>query len=879
MAKKSPRKARTVSVYTNLAEKRRTKKDRSARKRAEYLASLPKHPLKRTLYRMHPKRVAQYWFSKKGALMALKISGVMILLMVLAVGGIFAYYRKDLEAIRPDQIAARVQTTVSVYKDRNGNVLWEDKGGGNYRLAVKDDEISDYMKKATVAIEDKEFYKHSGISPTGLIRATFSNAQGNSTQGGSTLTQQLVKQVFLAEDADKRGLDGIPRKIKEVILSIEVERMYNKQQILNLYLNESPYGGPRNGVESAAQTYFQKPAKDLTLAESALLAAIPNEPGRYNPYNTLGNDALIERQHKVLSDMVSMGYIAQAEADAAKQVPIISTIKPEADQYKDIKAPHFVLMVKRELEAELGKAVVGRGGLTVTTSLDLRIQEKSEEAMAKMFVPGGKASWAGFSNGALTVEDVKTGQIVALLGSRDFRYPGFGQDNAAIASIQPGSTIKGLVFAALLEDKGQGNQNFGSGSILADDKSMDKIYGAPLKNWDGKYKGALNIRQGLAQSRNVPAIKAMHINGVSPTLEKIREAGDKSYCTVGSEAQVGLASAIGGCGVKQVEHNNAIATLARGGVYKPYSTILEVKNSSGDVLKKYTESSKQVFDPQSTYIISDILSDDNARASLYGRNQYGLVVPGVRTAVKTGTSDIGGNAKDIWNVSYSTALAMSVWLGNSDTSPLRDGNSSIPAPIIGDVMSYAHTEIYAKEGKWTPGDWFTQPDGIQRIGGELYPSWYNRTNAQSTQKMTFDSISKKKATNCTPAEARIDVSVTSYTDPITKQKIISAPGYDVNAEDDVHKCDDAKPTVSVTPSSNGRSITVTYRSGSHSLSSVRVTVNGTEVANIAASSSGSQTVDVPASAASNEYTVAATIQDSVLYTGTASAQWKRGGRG
>jgi penicillin-binding protein 1A len=289
---KSKKPTRRVSVYSNLARKHRTKRDQKARRKAEYLASLPKHPLKRITYRLHPKRLAAFWFSKHGLYTFLKLVGAGALILLLLAFALFSYYRKDLDAIRPGSLSQRVKTTVTTYYDRNGKVLWEDKGNGDYTLVVDGDKISPYMKQATVAIEDKEFYSHGGVSVTGLVRAALSNASGNSTQGGSTLTQQLVKQVFFPPDeAQQRGLAGIPRKIKEMILAIEVERMYNKTQIIDLYLNESPYGGRRNGVESAAQTYFGKSAKDLTLAESALLASIPNQPGLYDPYNVAGHDA------------------------------------------------------------------------------------------------------------------------------------------------------------------------------------------------------------------------------------------------------------------------------------------------------------------------------------------------------------------------------------------------------------------------------------------------------------------------------------------------------------------------------------------------------------------------------------------------------------
>jgi len=859
-----------MSVYSNLAHKRKTKKDAEARKKAEYLASLPKHPVKRTLYRLHPKRFWGYWFSKKGAIMALKVLGVAALLAVLSVGALFAYFRKDLDTIRPGELAKRVQTTVTKYVDRNGKLLWEDKGDGDYKLVVDGKDINTYMKQATVAIEDKDFYKHGGISVSGLIRSFVNNSSGGSTQGGSTLTQQLVKQVFFADEAQKRGLDGVPRKVKEMILAIEVERMYNKDQILDLYLNESPYGGRRNGVESGAQTYFGKSSKNLTLPEAALLAGIPNQPGLYDPYNIAGHEALIVRQHKVLDGMVELGYITQDESDQAKKYPILDHIKPASDQYKDIKAPHFVQMVRSQLEEELGKATVGRGGLTVKTTLDIRIQNRLEESMKDMFksyVP----AYAGFTNGAATVEDTQTGQIVAMMGSRDFNYKGFGQDNAATAYIQPGSTIKPLVYAQLFSNQGQGKANYGSGSILADDNSMSSIYGAPLRNADGGYRGNINLRKSLALSRNVPAVKAMYISGVDPTLNTIRELGDTNYCTQGADAQAGLSSAIGGCGTRQVDHVNAFASLGRMGVYKPVSTVLEVKNSQGEVIKKYKDESKQVVDPQVAYILSDILSDDNARAGLYGPHFYGLYIPGVKTATKTGTSDKGGQPKDIWTMSYSPALTMGVWLGNPDTRVLTNGNSSLPAKIVGEVMEYAHKEVYAKEKKWDSangGSWYTMPTGIQKIGGELYPSWYNKNQGKTNAKLTFDKVSRKKATKCTPDAAKIEVDVVKFKDPVTKKDIyISPDGYDANKSDDKHKCDDVQPSVG-TITVTGNKIDVSVVKGTFKLKQVEVKVGSTIVATLPASSSGTYSTTYEFKEAS---TVTVTVTDIAYYTAAGSA--------
>lgn len=839
MSKKKP--TRKISLYSNLSqkrssvsEKRKVKKDSEARKRAEYLASLPKHPVKRFFYRLHPKRFWAYWFSKRGMFTALKITGVAVLLVALFVGGLFAYFRKDLDQIRPGEIDKRVQSTVTTYLDRNGVTLWEDKGDGNYKLVVKSDELSDNLKKATVAIEDKDFFKHSGVSLSGTIRAAINNFTGGNTQGGSTLTQQLVKQVFFSDQASDRGLSGIPRKIKELILAIEIERMYDKDQIITLYLNESPYGGRRNGAESGAQTYFGKPAKDLTLAEASLLAAIPNNPSLYDPYYVAGHEALIARQHLVLKNMLEVGYITQAQYDEAVAVPILDSIKPQKNQYEDIKAPHFVQMVRSQLEEELGKVTVGRGGLTVKTTLDIRIQSKLEEAMNDMFASYVPIS-AGFTNGAATVEDSQTGQIVALVGSRDFNYEGYGQDNAATAYIQPGSTVKPFVYAQLFQQKPNGQQNYGSGSIIIDEP-IDSIYGAKLQNADRQYKGALTIRTSLANSRNIPAVKAMAINEqtkAGSTLKTIRDMGATSYCSVGVDQQAGLALSIGGCGLRQVDLVNAYASLARGGVYKPQSSVLEVKNNEGEVLKQWADTSgTRIIDSQSAYIVADILSDVNASAWLgdYAAKR----IPGVKTATKTGTSDKGGNAKDLWMASYSPALTMSVWLGNPDTTILKKGASSIGSPIVAKVMEYAHKEVYAPEGKWKSGDWFSVPKGIQRSGNEVYPSWWNKTQGEAVTKVAFDRVSKKKATDCTPPAAKIELDAIKTVDPVTKKESFSSlnPEYDASAEDDIHQCSDTRPsisTVSVGGHSGAWTITVTVSPGTWGdipASGMNITVSG-----------------------------------------------------
>jgi membrane peptidoglycan carboxypeptidase len=863
---------KALNVYANLNNRRRSNKDYNSRRKAEYLATLPKHPVKRFAYRLHPKRFFAYWFSREGGIMALKVGGVGILLMVLMIGALFAYYRRELDAIRPSEISKRVQTTVTKYYDRNGKILWEDKGDGDYKLVVKSEEIADSMKKATIAIEDKDFYKHKGFSFTGIMRAAVSNAKGNgATQGGSTLTQQLVKQVFFADESGNRGLGGVPRKIKEVILSVEVERMYNKDQILTLYLNESPYGGRRNGVESAAQTYFGKSAKDLTLAESALLASIPQLPGLYDPYNTEGHKALVSRQHTTLDYMVQQGYIKKAEAEAAKKVDVLATILPEADQFKNIKAPHFVQMVKAELESKLGKKTVGAGGLTIKTTLDLRAQEIVDAAVDKLFA-GKLPRSANFDNGAATMVDNQTGQILALRGSRDYNYADYGAVNAATAFIQPGSSIKPFVYATLFKQRD--GVNYGAGSILADSPIPQSVYrtddGKSVANFDNKFRGNIPIRSGLSESRNIPAITAMYIAGRDETINNIHTLGDLSYCTQGVDQQVGLAAAIGGCGLKQIEHANSFGTIARMGVYKPVSNVLEVKNAQGQVIQQWKDEGKQVIDPQITYMLADILSDDAARSPSFGRGASGLNVPGVKTGTKTGTSNLGTKSKDLWMNSFSPKATLSVWVGNHDNRSMSNALSSIVGPTVGTIMHDTHFNIFQPDGTWKQGDWFEVPTGLQRLSvagrTDWFPSWYNKAAAAGV-KMMFDRVSKKKATDCTPDSAKIELTVTKTTDPITKKERILAPdGYDASTSDDIHGCDDVAPFITSVGYTNGKLI-ASVTQGTHPLQSVEFKVDGVVVGTIQIASSGE--VSLAYNIKGKNKIVTATVTDTALLSGTA----------
>ncbi len=433
--------------------------------------------------------------------------------------------------------------------------------------------------------------------------------------------------------------------------------------------------------------------------------------------------------------------------------------------------------------------------------------------------------------------------------------------------IQPGSSIKPFVYAGLFKQKPAGQANFGAGSILSDEP-IDKIYGAKLENFDHKFRGSMSIRSALAESRNIPAVKAMYVTGQKESIQTIQDLGNKSYCTDGIDKQVALAAAIGGCGLKQIEHANTFATLARNGVYKPVASVLEVKNTQGQVIKAWKDEPKQVLDPQIAYMLQDILSDDGARSPSFGRGASGLNVPGVKTFTKTGTSNLGTKSKDLWMNSVSTKVSTSIWVGNHDTRPMSNALSSIVGPTINKIMAPIHNDIFAPEGSWKAGDWFTQPAGLQTlsIGGraDIFPSWFNKTQAQSTSQLTFDKVSKKKATACTPEAAKINVNVTQSQDPVTKKvNVIASDGYDASADDNIHNCGEAQPqvaTIEVSPTK----ITANVVQGAHPLQSVRITVDGAAISEQGASASGPYSASAALSVGT--HTVTIDVTDSALYS-------------
>ena len=787
------KKSKSKSTYTSLMYKSKVKKDQRARKKAEDLATLPKTPVKRFFAHFQPKRVFHYWFSWNGLKKIGKFIAACILLSIIAVGGLFLYYKKDLEAIRLDEL--KVSETVNTYLDRNGEILWEDRGDGDYRLVVDGSDISTYMRQATVAIEDRNFYNHNGVDLFSLVRAAFSTLTGKSVQGGSTLTQQLIKQVYFSDESGDRGLTGIPRKIKEAILALEVEKMYDKEQIITMYLNESPYGGRRNGVESASQTYFGKSAKDLTLAESALLAAIPQNPAVFNPYNEYGHDQLLWRQQYTLDVMAELGFITEAQRDEAKAVPILDQIQPEQEQYSNMKAPHFVLAVKDYLEEKYGVKTMRSGGFTIKTTLDYRAQQMAEQAVAD----GAELFYTNASdNISLSSVDVETSQVIAMVGSADWKAPVYGQVNAATSPLEPGSSIKPILdYAPLFMQRS--DINYGPGSVLRDE-NIDSLYCSgyngtcALRNASGAFYGNITIRKALGNSLNIPAVKALYINGIDNSLEIAHALGDEHYCSNNETA--GLSMAIGsGCAVIPIEHANAYASIARGGTAKPLAYVLEVKNSAGDVIEQWEDSAgERVVDEQVAYMISNILSDANARTITFGSQarDYGFYMDGIWSASKTGTTPtaVYTQAKDSWMVSYTPAVATVVWNGNHDGSALGANTNYVVRKVVDSYMRAVHFDLYEGEGRWTRNQEPIRPAGIQTlsVGGttDIWPSWYgSNSSGVSTQKLTFNKLNKKLAADCTPANLKVQVEATVTIDPMTKQEVWYVPDdYDRDKKDD-----------------------------------------------------------------------------------------------
>ncbi len=605
------------------------------------------------------------------------VSFFVVVASVLFVIILFAWYAKDLP--RPDKVQ-RTTGLSTVILDRNGESLYDIYQDAN-RIPVAFTDIPQYCKDGTVAIEDKEFYKHPGLSMTGIIRALLSNIFSRSLQGGSTLTQQLVKTVLLTNERT------IPRKIKEAILAIQIEQKYSKDQILQMYLNEAPYGGTTAGMESAAQLYFGTSVKDLNLIQCAVLAGLPQDPNDYSPFLGLPKAYVARTQH-VLTRMREDGYITPVqEADARKQLDTIQF----ATDTEALRAPHFVAYVKDQLVTKFGAATVDGGGLKVTTSLDWKLQQKAQTIVKEEV---DKVKYLKVSNGAAVVIDPKTGEILAMVGSKDYSATdagGFKFNVATQGLRQPGSSIKPFTYATAFK------KGYTAATLLMD---VDTKYPSGdsakpeynPKNYDGKFRGPMQLRYALGNSINTIAVKVSALVGVKDVLTTANDMGISSLAPTNDNLKrLGLSMTLGGGEVTLLDLTGAYGVFATEGERSAPVSILKVEDQNGKVIYQYTPPSPtRVLGADVSYMISDILSDNDARKDTFGTNSY-LNIPGFAVAVKTGTTD---DKRDNWTVGYTPSVVVGTWVGNNDNSAMNQALASGitgAAPIWNRIMRAALT--------------------------------------------------------------------------------------------------------------------------------------------------------------------------------------------
>lgn len=706
------------------------------------------------------KNYLKYLFTTKEGLK--KIGTVAVIFLGLMVA-LFGWYAKDLPT--PNKINSRMSAQTTQIFDRNGKLLYEMHGDKN-RILVEFNEIPDNIKNATVAVEDKNFYRHTGFSPTRIVASAihniFSRVSGGKLQGGSTITQQFVKNALLSPE------QTFGRKIRELILSMEIEAMYKKDDILKMYLNEIPYGSNAYGVKVAAKTYFDKELKDITLEEAAVLAALPQAPTYYSPFGE-NKDALMARKNTVLQLMADQKYISQEEADAA----MAKEIKFANNPYGSITAPHFVMYVKQKLVEKYGEQMANEGGLKVYTTLDLDLYNAANAAVREIGAINNKKYKA--SNAALVSIDPKTGQILAMVGSRDFFNEEIdGNVNVTIRDRQPGSSFKPISYATLMK-----KDSWGAGSILYDVKT-DFGGGYIPSNYDGSFRGNVTVRKALAGSLNIPAVKGLYIAGIREVLDTAHEMG---ITTLNNPENYGLSLVLGAGEVKPLDMATAYGVFANGGIKQDPTWFVKIEDKNGKTLDEYKKQpGKQVLDPQIAYIISNILSDNNARSYIFGSRSQ-LYIPGYTVAAKTGTTN---DNKDAWTVGYTPSISTAVWAGNNDgTAMNKAGGATAAAPIWNRYMKYALTKFQKED--------FKRPSGVKTVTldaltgrqvtsattsqvTDIFPSWYKTPGATpgGSQEIKIDKLNNKLATDKCPAE----VIVTKIFSAITAEIPKSDPAYD-----------------------------------------------------------------------------------------------------
>ncbi len=653
-----------------------------------------------------------------------------------------------------------VENSTKIY-DRTEEVLLYDIHKNTKRTYVTFEDMSPNIKNATVAIEDSEFYNHNGIRITSIIRAFLSNFLGaGKTQGGSTITQQLVKNALLTSKK------SYARKIKEAVLAVKIDNSMPKEKILEYYLNEAPYGGTVYGIEEASRTYFNKDAFDLSLAEAAYLASIPQAPTTLSPYGK-NKDKLETRKNLVLSRMFELNFISEEEYNKAKS-EIVSFAPQET---AGIKAPHFVFFIKDYLEQKYGSEAVERGGLKITTTLDYSLQEKGEEIVKEEALKNEK-DWNG-KNASLVAIDPQTGQILTMIGSRDYFDKGIdGNFNVATAGRQPGSSFKPFIYATAF------NKGFTPETVLFDlpteFQSTCDAYGRALPgknqadcykpdNYDGKFRGPISLREALGASINVPAVKLFFLSGLSDSLKTAEDMGISTLVDIG---RYGLTLVIGGGEVSLLDMTSAYGVFANDGIRNPYTGILKIEDMNGKILEEYTPQGREALPKNVALTISDILADNKARTPTFGANSV-LLVPGRNVAAKTGTTN---NNKDAWTLGYTPSIVIGVWAGNNDNVPMKKGGVSVAGPIWNKFMKVALQTL--------PDERFEKPNlgvDIEKVKPALRGLW------QGNENFFIDNISRKLATELTPKETleeKVITNVHSILYWVDRDDIIGPPPAD-----------------------------------------------------------------------------------------------------
>jgi len=647
----------------------------------------------------------------------IKFLGALFLLFLIVGSCVFWWFSRDLPS--PNKLLEReIAQSTKIY-DRKGETILYEIHGDQKRTLVNLDQIPDYVKEATIAIEDKDFYNHGAFSLWAMFRTAVTNVLFHRRAGGSTLTQQFVKNALLTSEKT------YTRKIKELILAYRIEKKFSKDEILQMYLNEIPYGSNAYGVEAASQRYFGKSISQVNLAEAAILAALPQAPTRYSPYGP-NKETLIARQRYILDLMAEQGYISKEEAAEAKDFPL--QFKP-LQENGNIIAPHFVMEIKGQLAEKYGEKILEQGGLKIYSTIDIEKQKIAEEAVTTQAEKNAKNF--GASNAALFSMDAKSGDILAMVGSRDYFNDEIdGQVNLTLRPRQPGSSFKPIVYATAFM------KGYTPRTVLFDvitNFSLDPDNPYEPHNYNGQEYGPVIMKKALAGSLNIPAVKTLYLAGLDDVLAVAKNLG---YTTLNDKSRFGLSLVLGGGEVKLAEHVAAYSAFARDGEMVKPRYILKVEDKDGKILEEIESEHVKVLEPQIAREINDILSDNDERMYIFGAKNH-LTLNDRPAAVKTGTTN---DYKDAWTIGYTPSIITGVWVGNNDNKSMSKGadGSVVAAPIWQNYMNRILTG--------TPVETFKKPE-IEDTGKPVLDGVIPTTTV-----VKVDKVSGLLATSSTPPD-------------------------------------------------------------------------------------------------------------------------------